>query len=369
MRGWHASTSAPCVRAEQERSRWGAERRGSCRSGDERQRADRLGVRTVAVIGCDLPSPGADATPYAPRRITTGSTGFREGAVVPLDPAIETMLGQLAAAGGPSLHDVTPAEGREMLRMLALLEGEPEPVDHVEDREIAGVPVRVYRPATEAAPPILVWYHGGGWVIGDLETTDPTVRKLANRAGALVVSVDYRLAPEHPHPAAADDAVAVLRWVADNGGALGGDPSRLAVGGDSAGGNLAAVAAVAGRDDGIALRHQLLVYPVTDATLSFPSMEENGEGYLLTKASMEWFTAHYLSGGADPKDPRVSVLRRRPHRRRARARADRGVRSAARRGRGVRGVVAGGGRRGARPPLRRHDPRLLRARHDHAGGR
>jgi len=224
---------------------------------------------------------------------------------MPLDPALETLLSQLAAAGGPGLTELTPAEGRQMLRMLAALDGDAEPVARVEDRTIAGVPCRVYAPVAEPSP-ILVWYHGGGFVIGDLETADSTARKLANRASALVVSVDYRLAPEHPAPAAVEDAHAVLSWIAAHGAELGGDPARIAVGGDSAGGNLAACMAIRARDEGIRLRHQLLVYPVVDLTMSFPSIDENGEGYLLTKDSMTWFLGHYLSGGADPKDPTLS---------------------------------------------------------------
>ena len=223
---------------------------------------------------------------------------------MPLDPAIKTVLDQLESVGGPALHEVSPAEARQMMKLLTAIEGEPEPVDRVEDRTIAGVPVRVYG-ASGGPQPILVWYHGGGWVIGDLDTTDGVVRKLANRANAVVVSVDYRLAPEHPCPAPCDDCWAVLEWVAANGAELGGDPTRVAVGGDSAGGNLAALMAIKARDAGVHLRRQLLVYPAVDLTLSFPSIDENGEGYLLTKDSMVWFINHYLCG-ADPKDPQIS---------------------------------------------------------------
>jgi acetyl esterase/lipase len=223
---------------------------------------------------------------------------------VPLDPAIKTVLDQLESVGGPSLHEVSPDEARQMMKMLTAVEGEPEPVARVEERTIAGVPVRMYG-AASGPQPILVWYHGGGFVIGDLDTTDRVARKLANRADALVVSVDYRLAPEHPYPAAVDDCWAVLEWATANGTELGGDPARIAVGGDSAGGNLSALMAIKARDAGLSLRHQLLVYPVTDLTMSFPSIDENGEGYLLTKDSMVWFVNHYL-GGADPKDPHIS---------------------------------------------------------------
>jgi acetyl esterase len=163
--------------------------------------------------------------------------------------------------------------------------------------------------STAGARPIIVWYHGGGFVIGDLQTADTTCRKLALGTGALVVSVDYRLAPEHPFPASPDDAIAALRWIVDHAKELGGDPARVAVGGDSAGGNLAAVTALQARDEGISLRYQLLVYPVTDLTMSSTSHEENGEGYLLTRDSMDWFIGHYVgSSGAEIKDPRLSPL-------------------------------------------------------------
>jgi acetyl esterase len=230
---------------------------------------------------------------------------FRKGGIiVPLDPALKTMLDQLALAGGPALNEVSPPEAREMMKLLTAVEGDPEPVARVENTTIAGVPVRVY--SADGGPhPILVWYHGGGWVIGDLDTTDGVARKLANRVGALVISVDYGLAPESPYPAGPDECWAVLEWVAAHGDQLGGDTSRIAVGGDSAGGNLSAVMAIQARDAGVALRQQLLVYPAVDLTMSFPSIDENGEGYLLTKDSMVWFINHYL-GGADPKDPRIS---------------------------------------------------------------
>ena len=234
---------------------------------------------------------------------------------MPLDPNLKTMLDSLADVGGPAITEVSADEARAMYKLMSPIAGEPEDVDVVESRSVPGpagdIPVRVYRPA--AAPlgdprPILVWFHGGGWVIGDLDTADVTCRALANATGAIVVSVDYRLAPEHRFPAAVDDCVAALEWVIAHGDELGGDPSRIAVGGDSAGGNLAAVVSLAARDKGIAVRHQLLVYPVTDATFTQPSIDENGEGYLLTKESMLWFGDHYLGAQGDPKDPRLSPL-------------------------------------------------------------
>jgi acetyl esterase len=208
-----------------------------------------------------------------------------------------------------------PEDARGLLRGLAAMEAQPE-VERIEDRAVPGpvgdVPVRVYTPAGAAGAGrgVLVWIHGGGWVIGDLETADPTCRLLANRSGCVVVSVDYRRSPEAKAPAPLDDCLAVLRWVAADAAGLGVDGDRIAVGGDSAGGNLAALACLRLRDEGgPAVAFQLLVYPVTDLTRSSGSYEENAEGYFLTKASMVWFIDHHLSGtGIDPKDPLVSPL-------------------------------------------------------------
>jgi len=227
---------------------------------------------------------------------------------VPLDPGTKTMLDQMSQMGGPTTREVGAVQSREMYKLMAALDGEPVDVPRIEDLTIEGLPARLYSSSTDPSLPILVWYHGGGFTIGDLDTADRTCRKLAAGTGALVVSIDYRLSPEQPFPAAADDCMSALRWIASNGASLGGDPSRIAVGGDSAGGNLSAVVAVQARDEGLSLRYQLLVYPVTDCTMSAASYEENGEGYLLTADTMDWFIGNYLGGGADPKDPRVSPL-------------------------------------------------------------
>lgn len=236
---------------------------------------------------------------------------------MPVHPQVKVMLDGLAAAGGAPLDQMSPAEARNLFKSFAGL-GVPEEVARVEDRTASGphgdVPLRVYWPAAGAGddssgtPGVLLWIHGGGFVIGDLDTADPTARVLANRAGAVVVSVDYRLAPEHTAPVAADDCMAALAWTLANATDLGCDAGRLAVGGDSAGGNLAAVVsqrACAAGEPPIAF--QLLVYPVTDLTMSHRSIEENGEGYFLTKDAMTWFIGHYL-GREDPKDPSISPL-------------------------------------------------------------
>lgn len=230
-----------------------------------------------------------------------------------LDPVAEGFLAQMAAAGGPPLQEMSPEFARQAFSVFNQLGGTPEEVAKVENQTIPGpagdIPVRIYTPEGEAPFPALVLFHGGGWVIGDLDVVDVPCRALANRAGCVVVSVDYRLAPEHPFPAAVDDCYAATKWVADNGASIGVDPTRIAVGGDSAGGNLAAVVSQMARDKGgPALVYQVLIYPVTDATISTPSYEENADGYLLTKEGMIWFYSHYMKADTDRKDPLLSPL-------------------------------------------------------------
>ena len=232
-----------------------------------------------------------------------------------IDPNIKLLLEQLNEGDTPPISSMTPVEARPMLRGIAALDGPSQEVGAVADRTVPGpagaIPVRIYRPQSDdgSALPVLVWYHGGGFVLGDLETADPTARKLANRSGAVVVSVDYRLAPEDPFPAGVDDSWAVLEWVATHGDELAANSSRLAVGGDSAGGNLAAVMAQRAAGRGApALRAQLLVYPVTDLRMTHPSIIENGEGYLLTRESMRWFHDLYLGPDGDPSNPVASPL-------------------------------------------------------------
>jgi acetyl esterase len=216
----------------------------------------------------------------------------------------------MAASGMPALSAGSPQDARALMEGLREMMGPGEEVASVEDRTVPGpagdIPVRIYRPAGNKPQPVLVYFHGGGWVIGNIESHDGTCRSLANRSGATVVSVDYRLAPEAVFPAAVDDCVAVTKWVGANGGALGVDSSRLAVGGDSAGGNLAAVVALAARDTGgPPIAFQLLIYPAVDARMGWPSISENGEGYLLTEVDMKWFYGHYAP---DITDWRMSPL-------------------------------------------------------------
>jgi acetyl esterase len=228
-------------------------------------------------------------------------------------PEVRALLDALDALGSPPIEEQTPDQVREVYGQFSALGSRAE-MASVTDRTFCGpdcdVPVRVYAPTTEPAPrPVLVYFHGGGWVIGDLESHDATVRALAAASGVTIVAVDYRLAPEHPFPAAVHDCLAAVRWVAEPATAaeLGIDPARMAVGGDSAGGNLAAVAAQELRDSGPPLRFQLLVYPATEMHFSHPSIDENADGYFLTKADMTWFRSHYCPD-ADWNDPRMSPL-------------------------------------------------------------
>jgi acetyl esterase len=177
----------------------------------------------------------------------------------------------------------------------------------VEDTTVGDIPVRTYRPA-DGVLPALIYFHGGGWSIGDLNSADPMCRRLSAETGCVVVSVDYRLAPEHPFPAAVEDAYAVTAHVVRRAGDYGIDPDAVAVAGDSAGGNLATVTARLARDDGIALAHQLLLCPNTDSGLDSPSFREFAEGYGLSAAAMAWFLGHYI-GCTDRSDPRIAPLR------------------------------------------------------------
>jgi acetyl esterase/lipase len=248
--------------------------------------------------------------------MTLSSSNVTEpGGNMPVTAEVKTILDLLAAMEGPPLEEVTPDELRANYAAMSTAATKAD-LASVEDLVVPGpagdIPVRVYVPegagASAAAPgPVLIYFHGGGWVIGDIETHDAAVRALAARSGITVVSVDYRLAPEHPFPAPLDDCVAAVEWVVASASELTIDPARVAVGGDSAGGNLAAVVAARLRDTPSAPCFQLLVYPVTDGTLSHPSIDENADGYFLTKEMMAWFWQHYVGSGSRT-DPSVSPL-------------------------------------------------------------
>jgi acetyl esterase len=233
---------------------------------------------------------------------------------VAVAPEIRALLDQAATSGRPPLHHQSVAQARAFHDQdAAALNGPAAPVAAVGDRVVPGpageLPVRVYTPEGEPPFPIVVWFHGGGWVVGTLDTYDPLCRALAAAVPAVVVSVGYRLAPEHPWPAAVEDAYAATLWASRNAAGLGGAQDRLAVAGDSAGGNLAAVVALGARDrGGPAIAFQLLVYPALDAAGGTASWRDHAEGFHLTAAGMRWYWDHYL-GGADGRAPDASPLR------------------------------------------------------------
>ena len=232
-----------------------------------------------------------------------------------LEADVQLMLTLATLSGHRTLDTLTPAEAREDIRRTARLTAAlSEPVARVEQLEIPGpagaIPARLYVPATERGPrPLVVYYHGGGWVVGDLDTHDGVCRFLAHELGAGVLAVDYRLAPEHKFPAAVDDALAAFHWAATEARALGFDPARVAVAGDSAGGNLAAVVSlVATREGGRRPAAQMLIYPVTDLANRHASYRLFAEGFFLTAAEMEWYIGHYLPNRSAARDPRASPL-------------------------------------------------------------
>jgi acetyl esterase len=235
-----------------------------------------------------------------------------------LAPDIQALLGMAKLAGSESFTEGVPVETARRNRLMeaeVVAERPPLPMARVEAVEIPGpagaIAARRYVPhgAPESAP-LLVYYHGGGWVIGDLDTHDAPCRFLAANSGVQVLAIDYRLAPEHPFPAAPEDAFAAYAWASANAEALGADPARIAVGGDSAGANLAAAVSLLARDAGLQLpATQLLIYPVTVADEELPSRHAFGEGFLLSRPDMDFFESHYLPEGVDRADPRVSILR------------------------------------------------------------
>lgn len=232
---------------------------------------------------------------------------------MPLDPQVKTLLETMAAVEGKPIEEQSVEEARAWLLQMQERKEAAEDVARVEDREIPGpngsIPLRVYTPTGSGPFPVLVFYHGGGWVLGSRDSIDPPVRSLVNRAGCVVVSVDYRLAPEHKFPAAPEDCYAATHWVAENAASLDTDPNHLAVGGDSAGGNLAAVVSqMAKARGGPKIAYQLLIYPVTNRDFSTVSYLENADGYFLTRNAMTWFWSHYLARPEDAQHPYASPL-------------------------------------------------------------
>lgn len=234
-----------------------------------------------------------------------------------LHPQARALIDLMAERGVPPTHTLPPSEARAFYRERRTFT-QPEPQQVAEVRDLTAdtphgaIPLRLYRPLGSSAStllPVLMYYHGGGWVIGDLDTHDTLCRELANAAGCAVVAVDYRMGPEHHFPAAVDDVLAATLWVGAQAGGLNLDPTRLAVGGDSAGGNLAAVVALASRDAGdLPIAFQLLIYPATDMRRGHASHATNGDGYVLTRDTLAYFHDHYITDPAHDLDWRASPL-------------------------------------------------------------
>lgn len=246
--------------------------------------------------------------------IITGPPAAVDGRT--LDGRTQWFLQLLARSGQKPLHQLGVAEAREDFdAFMLLLGGRPAPVGEIVDRTMAGpagpLRIRIYRPAHSVARllPTVLYFHGGGWVIGSLEGYDLACRYFCARSGCAVVSVDYRLAPEHKFPAAIDDGVAAFRWLATEAASLGLDPDRIVLAGDSAGGTIAAVAAQELRSEPHPPCLQWLIYPATDLRGDTPSHKSCGDGFLLTKADMEWFRGQYLNAPDEVDDPRASPLR------------------------------------------------------------
>ncbi len=232
---------------------------------------------------------------------------------IELDPQLAEYLRLAAASGAPPIEELTPAEARATMAAFAPAQfGPVAEMDSVEDTRADGVPVRVYRPVEKGGPTAaLVFFHGGGWVVGSVETHDGVARELASRIGCAVVSVDYRLAPEHPYPAALDDSWTAARWVLAHADELGLDSTRVGVAGDSAGGTLAAIVARRGRDTGTPFAAQLLVYPVGTTRVDSDSWSRFASGYGLTREAMLWYWQNYLgpiSMAEAASNPEISLL-------------------------------------------------------------
>ena len=222
---------------------------------------------------------------------------------MPLHTQVASLLALMESFGDPPLVDTTPAAA-QALRKSRMRPSSAE-VYEVRDLDAGGVPARLYRPNDRDGLGLVVYFHGGGWVLSDVDGHDDLCRRLANSSGHAVLSIEYRLAPEHPFPAGLEDSLTATRWAYEHATSLGCRADRIAVGGDSAGGNLAAVVAQLAP---VPLVYQLLIYPVTDCTRSRASYDENSEGYFLTKDGMGWFIDHYLGGRTELHDPRVSPL-------------------------------------------------------------
>ncbi len=234
---------------------------------------------------------------------------------MPLEPQTKALIDAMQSAGMVlEFEKMTAPQARQaMEQMAAATRGPGEPVAKVENRTVPGpdgpVPIRIYTPQGSGPFPVMVFYHGGGWVIGSIDSHDALCRKLTNAIGCVTVSVEYRLAPEAKFPAAAEDCYAATLWASQNAAALGADPKRLAVCGDSAGGNLAAAVPLMAKDRGKpAIAYQVLIYPCTDGSLESGSIRENAEGYFLTRSAMVWFWNQYVRDNNDRKHPYAAPI-------------------------------------------------------------
>jgi acetyl esterase/lipase len=234
---------------------------------------------------------------------------------MPLDPQAKALLDRLVALRVPPLSSMSPQQARELFsRWFLAVRDKGEPVGKLEDRKVPGpggeIPVRIYFPRNKGGIlPVFVYFHGGGFVLGDIESSDSFCRTITNTANCIVISVEYRLAPEHKFPAAVEDAYASTKWAATNARSFSGDSSRIAVGGDSAGGNLATVVCLMAKElGGPKVIYQVLIYPAVGSSLDSPSAREYGEGYFLTRDDMVWFSTNYLRNEKDLFDPHFAPL-------------------------------------------------------------
>jgi acetyl esterase len=234
---------------------------------------------------------------------------------MPVNPQVRALLDEFEKQGLPPFEQMSPTQARLVAMGFRDLQGEPEDVAEVRDILVPGpagaLPVRLYHPSPGKSLPLVVYFHGGGWVIGDIEIVDKPCRALANASQCVVASVNYRVSPETKFPGPVEDCYSVTRWLAEHAQTVGANGRFVAVSGDSAGGNLAAAVALMARDRGApTLSYQLLLYPVTTTAEgnTFASYRENADGYLLTKAGMVWFWDHYLASPSDGKNPYASPL-------------------------------------------------------------
>jgi len=282
--------------------------------GGRGRRAIAAALAMLAVAGCQPMRGGMAGMPAAAAADPTMARA---------DQDMRAVLAQLMALGAQPVETLTPEQARrqptpaDAVKAVLQQMGRstaPEPVGNVQDRTIPGpggaIPVRIYTPAGSGPFPVIVYYHGGGWVIAAIDTYDSSARALANAAGAIVMSVEYRKGTENRFPAAHDDAFAAYQWALGNAASIGGDPMRVATAGESAGGNLAMATAMTARERNVKLPvHVLAVYPIADGDTESPSYAENANARPLSRAGMQWFFRHYPRTAADLRDPRISLVR------------------------------------------------------------